>query len=85
LPSVQSILTTPRFKTWNTTVATRRIDIPLKRNAPGQLAVKPLVLEPKDISARYVRFRAESVGKLPDWHPAAGNPAWLFVDEIVVR
>ena len=67
------------------TVATRRIDVPVERNAPGQLAVKPLVLEPKDVSARYVRFRAESVGKLPDWHPAAGNPAWLFVDEIVIR
>ena len=67
------------------TVATQRIDVPVERDAPGQLAVKPLVLEPKDVSARYVRFRAESVGKLPGWHPAAGNPAWLFVDEIVVR
>ena len=35
--------------------------------------------------ARYVRFRAVSPGKLPAWHPAAGNPTWLFVDEIVVR
>ena len=67
------------------TVATRRIDVPVERDAPRQLTVKPLVLEPKDVSARYVRFRAESVGKLPGWHPAAGNPAWLFVDEIVVR
>jgi hypothetical protein len=35
--------------------------------------------------ARYVRVRARNRGLLPDWHPAAGEYAWLFVDEIVVE
>ena len=26
----------------------------------------------------------DNFGKLPQWHPAAGNPAWLFVDEVYV-
>ncbi len=34
---------------------------------------------------RYIRLVAENFGVLPDWHPAAGSQAWLFVDEIMIR
>ena len=34
--------------------------------------------------ARYVRVVAEPYGPLPAWHLSAGEPAWLFVDEIEV-
>ena len=32
-----------------------------------------------------VRVVARNVGTIPDWHPAGGEKAWLFVDEIAVR
>ena len=67
------------------TVATQQIDLPKKGDSSSQLSVKPLELSPKNVSSRYLKFRAKSIGKLPPWHPAAGNPAWLFVDEIVVK
>jgi hypothetical protein len=35
--------------------------------------------------ARFVRVRVERYGKLPAWHPGAGNESWFFADEIVVR
>ena len=35
--------------------------------------------------ARFVRVRARSLGKCPSWHPGAGDPAWLFADEIRVN
>lgn len=35
--------------------------------------------------ARFIRVKAENFGELPDWHPAAGSQAWLFVDEIMIR
>ena len=35
--------------------------------------------------ARYLKVKATNTGKLPDWHPAKGEPAWLFVDEIVAK
>jgi hexosaminidase len=38
-----------------------------------------------DVKARYVRVHADSVGVIPDWHPAKGRKAWLFVDEIMVN
>jgi hypothetical protein len=34
--------------------------------------------------ARYVRLHVERYGKLPAWHPGAGNEAWFFADEILV-
>lgn len=67
------------------TVATRGIRTPVERNAPG-LTVKPQVLKPsKRTTARHLKLIVRSPGKLPKWHPAAGNPSWLFIDEIVVR
>jgi hexosaminidase len=35
--------------------------------------------------ARYVRVVARNAGRLPAGHPGAGEPSWLFADEIVVR
>ena len=36
-------------------------------------------------SVQYLRVHAENVGQCPDWHGDAGDPAWLFVDEILVN
>ena len=36
-------------------------------------------------SARYIKVFAKSFGKLPQWHISAGEPSWLFVDEIMVK
>jgi hypothetical protein len=35
--------------------------------------------------ARYLRLRVHTFGKLPAWHPGAGEQAWFFADEIMVR
>jgi hypothetical protein len=35
--------------------------------------------------ARYVKIKAINYGKLPDWHPGKGEPAWLFADEIIAK
>lgn len=37
------------------------------------------------MQARFVKVVAENAGAIPDGKPGAGNPAWLFVDEIVVE
>ena len=34
--------------------------------------------------ARFIRVKAQNLGKSPDWHEGAGESCWLFVDEIVV-
>jgi len=35
--------------------------------------------------ARFVRVSAKNIGTIPGWHPAVGNKAWLFVDEVEVE
>ena len=47
--------------------------------------VKPFATPVDGKAARYVRVRAKNYGKLPPWHPGAGNPAWLFTDELIVE
>jgi predicted alpha-1,2-mannosidase len=37
------------------------------------------------VRARHLRLRIEHYGPLPAWHPSAGNPTWVFADEIVVK
>lgn len=42
-----------------------------------------LTFEP--VTARYVKVDVVSQQTVPDWHPAAGRQAFLFIDEIVVE
>jgi hypothetical protein len=44
-----------------------------------------LAPEPSPPTLRFLRVQARNFGPLPDWHPGAGEPAWLFVDEIVAE
>ncbi|MGB0882216.1 MAG: family 20 glycosylhydrolase [Vicingaceae bacterium] len=34
---------------------------------------------------KYIKVKAKSIGKVPDWHEAAGSDSWLFMDEIIVK
>lgn len=36
-------------------------------------------------TAKYVRIRLKSGGKLPAWHESAGYPSHLFIDEIIIK
>lgn len=39
----------------------------------------------KRSSARFVRVIVKNFGMIPSGNPGAGNPAWLFVDEIEIE
>ncbi|MEE9362110.1 MAG: sulfatase-like hydrolase/transferase [Cellulophaga sp.] len=36
-------------------------------------------------NSRYVKIRINSIGNCPKWHPGAGQPAWFFIDEIIIK
>ena len=40
---------------------------------------------PVAVRARYVKVLAKNIGPIPAWHPGAGYPGFVFVDEIWVR
>ncbi|MBO6168358.1 MAG: GH92 family glycosyl hydrolase [Bacteroidales bacterium] len=35
--------------------------------------------------ARYVKVKAKNFGAIPEWHPGAGYPAFIFIDEITIQ
>jgi len=37
------------------------------------------------VNARYIRVQAKNIGTIPEWHPGAGNPGFIFIDEIWVK
>jgi hypothetical protein len=48
--------------------------------------VRDFVVElPAAVGARYVRVHVVTYGRLPAWHPGAGEDAWFFTDEVIVR
>lgn len=47
--------------------------------------VKKLLIQLPALKARYLRVIAESYHQNPSWHEYAGEPCWLFCDEIVVE
>ena len=38
-----------------------------------------------NLRARYVTIVARSAGPCPEWHPGAGHPSWIFVDEFLLE
>ncbi len=38
-----------------------------------------------NLTTRHLRIVAKNPGLLPDWHPAHGQPSYLFCDEIVIE
>ena len=38
-----------------------------------------------ETSAKYLKVIAGCCTSLPEWHPGAGHPAFLFVDEVIVK
>lgn len=56
-------------------------DVPKKTDRP---IIKQFSQGFPKTKARYVKVRAKNTGVCPPWHEGAGEPCWLFVDEIVV-
>lgn len=59
-----------------------RPDSPITQK--GEL-LKDFSVQLKHTKARYIRIFAKNIAVCPDWHPGAGEKAWIFVDEIVVK
>jgi hexosaminidase len=58
-----------------------RNDVPKKTDRP---IIKQFSQGFPMTKARYIKVRAINPGVCPPWHEGAGEPCWLFADEIVV-
>ncbi len=39
----------------------------------------------KPVKARYIKVVAKNISTAPVWHNAAGSPAWIFADEVIIN
>lgn len=61
----------------------QRHDIPVTREGAF---VEPYQFDlPAESRARFVKVTARNAGMLPQGHPGAGQPSWLFADEIIIE
>jgi hypothetical protein len=57
-------------------------DVPQKST---DILIKEFAASYNKEKARYIKVKALSIKKCPDWHSGAGGKAWLLIDEIVVK
>ena len=53
------------------------------KNIPTENTKKSFTLAVDTKGYTELKVVVENFGKLPEWHPAAGEDAWLFVDEVL--
>ena len=68
-------------KEW-TLVADKHFDMDPRETG---MRLKNCVVEFSPTKTRYLRVVVPNPGPLPSWHPAPGQPSYLFTDEIVVK
>ena len=57
-------------------------DLPDPMAGMGKVEARALVNEKQ---AKFVRVKVENQGVLPQWHPYAGQKAWIMVDEVEIE
>ncbi|MBR3914716.1 MAG: GH92 family glycosyl hydrolase [Bacteroidales bacterium] len=58
------------------------------KNTISQETEEPVMHEfsiDKPFTARYIKMVAKKIEACPDWHVGAGEPGWIFCDEIVIE
>ena len=45
----------------------------------------PYIIKFDPVETRYLKIYAKSMKLCPDWHRGFGNPAWIFIDELIVE
>lgn len=53
------------------------------KNSKKEIVNSIISKKAKDV--KYIKVFARNTGICPDWHNGKGKPAWLFVDEIIIR
>ncbi|MBN8589840.1 MAG: family 20 glycosylhydrolase [Rhodothermia bacterium] len=80
LPKEVLFSTSSDGQTWRTPARLTHAESPRRLEGFRYVFTQPL----DGVSARYLRITAKRE-TLPDWHNGRGTPAWVFLDEVIVR
>ena len=81
MPNAVTFETSADGKKWT---AAGRVENDVDAHA-DDVVLKDFAVDVESRSARYLRVKADAPKKVPEWHRSAGEPSWVFVDEIVVK
>jgi hypothetical protein len=54
-----------------------------KQDDAAQLKIIPIKFKP--VTGSSLQVVIETMEFIPEWHPGAGTPPWLFIDEIIIE
>jgi hypothetical protein len=57
---------------------------PVSADSPDAV-IRTITFDTEPLAARYVRIRAENIGRCPPWHKGSGGKAWVFIDEVEIQ
>lgn len=60
-------------------------EIPVNAAVVDDVSINPYLLKFNETKIMALKIHVENYGILPETHPAAGQEAWLFMDEIIVE
>jgi predicted alpha-1,2-mannosidase len=80
LPKYVEVWTSEDGQTFTLT-ATVKHDVPANQM---EVVIKDFEVA-VDANARFVKVFAKNFGAIPEWHPGAGYPAYIFIDEIIIE
>lgn len=80
-PKQLKVLVSNDGKKWKS-VATQSLGA---AGANDAQSIEGTTLHFKKKTTRYIKVLAENSGPCPAWHAAAGEPSWLFLDEVMVK
>lgn len=69
-------------------IALRQQELPAAKPTDKNPLRNQVLLEldsDKYLKFKYLRYTISNPGKLPEWHLGAGNPTWLFIDELLYK
>lgn len=83
-----SVMLPTRLKVWTSADGkryTEAADVAVEQDSTSEVIIRPLDIRfGQAAEARFVRIEATNREILPEGHPRAGSPAWIFADEIAV-
>lgn len=81
-PKTITILTSEDGETFTKVAA---MDVVLEGEINDGNGCRDYTLKFDETTANFIKVIAETYTELPEWHPGAGRPGFLFIDEIIVN
>lgn len=56
-----------------------------KSTTEMETIIKNFQIKTKNLNTQYIKVFAKNINICPKWHPGAGEKAWVFIDEIIIK